>query len=238
MQVFCTRCGTAKEIEPQAASAVLTCAQCGSQFSVNPTFGGPAPAKKGTSAGTVLLIIGAVLALPCFIGILGAIAIPNFIRFQARSKQSESKTNLKSLYAAERNHFAERDTYSSVLSQVGFSPERRNRYAYFASLQGPMEMRSGPDVVSSAKDTAVGAELTGHPEDFGPDVEDLQAALPGVALGVQGTCPDCQFVAACAGNLDGDETLDVWTISTQERRIKGERVPAGVPFNHVNDVTE
>ncbi len=31
-------------------------------------------------------------------GLLASIAIPNFIKFQARSKQSEAKANLKAIY--------------------------------------------------------------------------------------------------------------------------------------------
>lgn len=39
---------------------------------------------------------------------------------------------------------------------------------------------------------------------------------PGVQaiLGMTGTSPQCQISAACAANLDDDDTLDVWVIST------------------------
>ena len=38
-----------------------------------------------------------LMIVVAIIGILAAIAIPNFIKFQAKSKQSEAKTNLKAI---------------------------------------------------------------------------------------------------------------------------------------------
>ena len=43
-----------------------------------------------------------LMIVVAIIGILAAIAIPNFIKFQARSKQGEAKTNLKSLFTAQK----------------------------------------------------------------------------------------------------------------------------------------
>ena len=62
------------------------------------------------------------------IGILAAIAIPNFIKFQAKSKQSEPKANLRGLWLAQKAYFADRDSFASSVSDVGFIPERGNRY--------------------------------------------------------------------------------------------------------------
>src|SRR3712207_9241843 len=43
-----------------------------------------------------------LMIVVAIIGILAAIAIPNFIRFQARARQSEANTNLKSLFTGLR----------------------------------------------------------------------------------------------------------------------------------------
>ena len=77
---------------------------------------------KQVQKGFTLIELMIVVAI---IGILAAIAIPNFIRFQARSKQSEAKTNLKAVFTAQKSYFGERDEYTDILSDIGFGPELR-----------------------------------------------------------------------------------------------------------------
>ena len=98
-----------------------------------PALGGRGLAIAGIAIPLALLVISAPLA---------AIAIPNFVKFQARAKQQECRANLKSAFIAQKAYFAEHDTYEARLSQVGFSPERGNRYAYFLSVDGPLQDRS------------------------------------------------------------------------------------------------
>jgi prepilin-type N-terminal cleavage/methylation domain len=66
------------------------------------------------------------------IGILAALAIPNFLRYQAKSKQSEAKTNLGAIYVSETAYFGENDTYAE-LDSLEWAPEGKTRYTYDAS---------------------------------------------------------------------------------------------------------
>ncbi|HEY1907806.1 MAG TPA: DUF4190 domain-containing protein, partial [Myxococcaceae bacterium] len=77
----------------------------------------------------IAAIVTPLILLPVQLGI----AIPNFIRFQARSKQSECKTNLKALWTAQREHRNAKGQYATSLEELGFTVPRGNRYAYLLS---------------------------------------------------------------------------------------------------------
>src|SRR5439155_12371974 len=95
-----------------------------------------------------------VLILSVITTLIAIIGIPNFIRFQAASKQSEAKANLKALYMAEKAYFQEKDTYHSNPSVVGFAPERGNRYQYnlLGNSTDHLEGRSGTIIPPPAFD--------------------------------------------------------------------------------------
>ena len=52
-----------------------------------------------------------LMIVVAIIGILAAIAIPNFMRFQLKAKASEGKTNLAAIRTAEESYMAEFGTY-------------------------------------------------------------------------------------------------------------------------------
>jgi type IV pilus assembly protein PilA len=56
-----------------------------------------------------------LMIVVAIIGILAAIAIPNFLRFQLKAKSSEGKTNIAAIRTAEESYFAEYGSYVSAL---------------------------------------------------------------------------------------------------------------------------
>jgi len=160
--------------------------------------------------------------------------------YRARSPNSECRANLKLLYSAQRALFQERDRFSELIEEIGFQPDRGNRYAYFLSMAGPLAGRMLAHQPAVAGTRGIGVDV----HKFGPRAEVVAAQLParfagGVMLGVTGTCPKCKFVAACAGNIDKDPALDVWSIASFERTAAdGSIIPEGTPYCERDDTDD
>jgi hypothetical protein len=155
---------------------------------------------------------------------------------KARARQSECKANLKALFTSQKAYQAEKDTFEPRLDAVGAFVERGNRYAYFAG-PGPMEDRGGETRVGTKEAVAIGVDTLRHKK---AEPLTFDRLPPEVAsqVGRSGTCPgeDCAITLACVGNVDEDDTLDVWSISTKERKDRdGNPVPPGEPLVHVDD---
>lgn len=191
-----------------------------------------APAKKSsTLVVLVVLLVGGLSLLLC-VGSVAAMVLPGFMK-SPRAKQSEVKMNLKSFFTAERAYFTEKDEYSEEIEQVGFQPERGNRYLYL--------LKPGSDVlVPGGPVGAHGIVAVDPVKDPSAVTAAYVAAIPPALLaqaGVHGKCPDdCSLTVIAVGNIDGDVGLDIWSISTRDRTIAGESVPPGQPFMHVNDL--
>ncbi len=128
------------------------------------------------------------------IGILAAIAIPNFLRYQVQSRQAEAKTNLGGIFVAELAYYGEHARFGSfgeiIYSLIGPS----NRYTY----------RSG----------AAGA--AGGPSS-GTENVDLHSARIGAAtpenIMVPARNSTFGFTATATANLDNDATVDQWHVN-------------------------
>jgi len=206
---------------------------------------------KKLQKGFTLIELMIVVAI---IGILAALAIPNFIRFQARSKQSEVKANLKSLFTAERSYFQEHDTYSCNIRVIGFNPERGNRYHYAVNTTPRTD-----EVCNTFEDrtTAAGAALgtDGRVQadgfKYGAGATAANAAVPGALYGPVSPAgsgiqvlanlvgvtpaladPTGSFGGAAQGNIDSDAQLDLWYVSSVPSITAGVcPVLAGIDMN-------
>jgi type IV pilus assembly protein PilA len=77
-----------------------------------------------------------LMIVVAIIGILAAIAIPNFLRFQLKAKSSEGKTNLAAIRTSEESYFAEYGGYVSALPSPPALPIPNVKTA-FSNGSGP-----------------------------------------------------------------------------------------------------
>jgi len=78
--------------------------------------------KKGFTLIELMIVVA-------IIGILAAIAIPNFLKFQAKSKQSEAKSNLGAIYTGQIAYLGETNNYGDFTG-INWSPSGSPRYHY------------------------------------------------------------------------------------------------------------
>ena len=157
------------------------------------------------------------------------------------SKQCEAVANLKAMFTVEKGYFQEKDAYDTHIDVVGFEPERFNRYRYVLTADPvSIEDRSTTLMIKSYTDQGVDADVYTYPLLIYPKITS-GPCIGGPAWGITGNSP-VVFTGAAYGDIDGDSTLDVWTISTYSRFLSGSDcdavgyVPSGEPSNDHNDV--
>jgi type IV pilus assembly protein PilA len=134
-----------------------------------------------------------LMIVVAIIGILAAIAIPNFLRFQAKSKQAEAKTNLGALGVSAESYRAEKDTYrAGAWTDLAWAPVGTTRYAYYYSGT------DGAGVITSL------GLLGGTPA-----APNILCTLGDPTTAVGGTA--FLFLGGASGNIDSDGTCDLWT---------------------------
>ncbi|PTL80670.1 prepilin-type N-terminal cleavage/methylation domain-containing protein [Vitiosangium sp. GDMCC 1.1324] len=193
-----------------------------------------------------LMIVVAIIA------VLAAVAVPNFLKFQARSKQAEAKSNLRAWFTAQRSYLQEKGSYAEAIGAVGFAPERGNRYAYYFSTTQTCQARKSDGSVTTPEgancitvDEGKHKVVTATPA---PLVVSLSWSAGGggnpATPGVSGPCPGCNIDALAVGEIDNEKGgLDTWHIATKDAKLSTPPcgndeifIVTGVPFNTFNDV--
>ena len=145
-----------------------------------------------------------LMIVVAIIGSLGAIALPNFVAYQAKSKQSAEKVSLGAIFTSAVAYQAESQnpqSYSpATISQIGWQPSGTPRYSFWYQ-DGVNGTGTGTTVTrfNGSSNAATPCNVTVAPTSGGFTV---QASSTG-------------FTAGANGNIDGDVACDHWFINDQ-----------------------
>src|SRR2546426_8000511 len=206
---------------------------CEGARSVNHQQGGSKMFKqlKGQKGFTLieLMIVVAIM------GILAAIAIPNFLTYQMKSRQSEGKVNLGAIKTSEIAFQAERGCYLGIpavtVAQGGIVAPAVNTAT--SGVAWPGAALYGPSAVAVSAVFCTTGPPVGRFTDIGfvaSGVVRFQyvtggsvvvAPIPACTLGPAAASgvailTDTGFVATASTNLDGDGTLSFWAASNDQ----------------------
>lgn len=173
-----------------------------------------------------------LMVVVAIIGLLSAVAIPNFRKYQAKAKMSEAKLQLSSVYTAETAFFTDFNIYHNCLGYMGYNPHREmpNRYyavgfttaaainatAHGAAVNAGLLAGSCPAnnpavQAPAAATTAVGPTVTWFQagKGVGNVIATTANYIPvGNSVGTQVDQNNMTFVAGAGGIIDGDYTTN------------------------------
>ena len=155
--------------------------------------------KKGFTLIELMIVVA-------IIGILAAIAIPNFLKFQAKSKMSEAKTNLGAIYTGEIAYFGEQNAYSDF-GAINWSPSGTPRYHF--SLGGWADndaLNRGALIAGAPVPTSWTANLNNALTSAG-------ALVVPVAPVIDNTTTPATFTAGAGGRISTVAYSDGWSIN-------------------------
>lgn len=161
-----------------------------------------------------------LMVVVAIIGILAAVGIPQFTKFQAKSRQSEIKANLGALFTAEQAFRSEYNHYTIDLKNAGFGVQGQG-LRYDMGFSG-MANCAGSYALQAAQ-TGAPAELTVPTANVASGVGYTAQSLPSWLYGAPafaGVAPVCTantFTAPGWGNPNGAATAanndDQWSIN-------------------------
>jgi type IV pilus assembly protein PilA len=109
--------------------------------------------RMNSQNGFTLVELMVVVAI---IGLLSGVAIPNFKKYQAKSKMSEARLHLSSIYTAQAAFFSDYNMYHNCLEYMGYNPSAEKDSRYYAT-----GIAVDADIHSVAHDSAVNSGLNG-----------------------------------------------------------------------------
>jgi type IV pilus assembly protein PilA len=160
-----------------------------------------------------------LMVVVAIVGLLSAVAVPNFKKYQAKAKLSEAKLQLASAYTAEQSFFSSYSMYATCLFYMGYTPivEKPSRYftvgfnvaaaidasTYASAVNSGL--LSGGCSATLAATTDISYFLAGKAVGT---LTTTQAAITTSAIGTQTTAATQTFLIGAGGIVDGNFNTD------------------------------
>ena len=155
--------------------------------------------KKGFTLIELMIVVA-------IIGILAAIAIPNFLKFQAKSKMSEAKTNLGAIYTGQLSYFGEQNSYGDFVA-INWSPSGTPRYHFsMGAWANTDNVNRGALIANAPVPTSWTANLNAAVDSAGAPVVPVAPTSPP-------TSTDNVFSAGAGGRISTQAYSDGWSIN-------------------------
>lgn len=170
-----------------------------------------------------------LMVVVAIIGLLSAVAVPNFKKYQAKSKMSEAKLQLSALYTAESSFYSDYNIYHNCLTYMGFDPgpESANRYyavgfntaattngsattgAYGAAVNSGLNaadcpITNGVTAGGTAASSANNATWFPAGKGIGASIASAVGYISATALGDQSTQAQMTYTAGAGGVISVD----------------------------------
>lgn len=136
-----------------------------------------------------------LMIVVAIIGVLSAVAVPNFKKYQAKAKTSEAKVQLAAAYTAEQAFYGDYNIYHTCLAYMGYDPAREAlQRMYWVGFLG------GNAITIAAHNAAIAAGLNGATcTQTALDLAGQSSFVAGKALGAALMDTDAKVIAAGSG---------------------------------------
>jgi type IV pilus assembly protein PilA len=155
---------------------------------------------KGFTLIELMIVVG-------IIGILVAIAAPNFSRYQSKARQTEAKIALAAIYGGEKSFYSEYSAYIGSFDAIGFAPEGDKRFystGWAGTDTATVQGYNGSIGTGNWSRTKFPASWT----TCSTDIANLPALMAGTDLQI--------FTAGARGQVRDSQPCDYWTIDNSK----------------------